>query len=98
VVTQNGSRSEKPSHQSASLAEHSQVASSANRVEVPLRLSQPEKRRPQLRELRLWAQELAMSVATRKSALLAMRSPHLWPPEVRSSGHEMSAPFAEAST
>ena len=39
-----------------------------------------------------------MSVAARKSALLAMRSPHLWPPEVRSYGHQMSSPLAEAST
>ena len=39
-----------------------------------------------------------MSVATRKSALMAMRSPHLWPREVRSCGHQMSSPLAEAST
>ena len=40
----------------------------------------------------------AMSVATRKSALMAMKSPHLWPREVRSSGHQMSSPLAEPST
>jgi len=39
-----------------------------------------------------------MSVATRKSALMAMKSPHLWPREVRSSGHQMSSPLAEPST
>jgi hypothetical protein len=39
-----------------------------------------------------------MSMATEKSAFLAMRCPHWWPPEVRSFGHRMSAPLAEAST
>lgn len=41
---------------------------------------------------------IPMSVATRKSALMAMRSPHLWPRKVRSCGHQMSSPLAEAST
>jgi hypothetical protein len=39
-----------------------------------------------------------VSMATKKSALLAMRTPHWWPPVVRILGHQKSAPLAEAST
>jgi hypothetical protein len=39
-----------------------------------------------------------VSMATKKSALMAMSGPHWWPPKVRSFGHEKSAPLTEAST